>query len=209
MQSAPAAIPNERDHEFARMLLEQQESDRGCVIFGAAHLEDDLEALLRAQCLRDGSAVKKVVDPLFHVYAPFSTFSAKIQVSYAMGLIHEPLYTTLDLIRRIRNDFAHERKAVSFQTPKYQSRLRAILNSSQPEFATDKTTERPDDNDQIPGMGKLTKREFADRLAFCFCVARTSARILVLCEFSMDALRKARIAAALAGKAQNKSQKES
>jgi hypothetical protein len=110
MQSAPAAIPNERDHEFARMLLEQQESDRGCVIFGAAHLEDDLEALLRAQCLRDGSAVKKVVDPLFHVYAPFSTFSAKIQVSYAMGgwRIYKILETRVEHPQRrppIRKDF--------------------------------------------------------------------------------------------------------
>jgi len=79
--SVPSDVPNERDHEFAKMLLEQQESDRGCVIFGAAHLEDDLEALLRAYCLKDANAVKKIVDPLFRVYAPFSTFSAKIQVS--------------------------------------------------------------------------------------------------------------------------------
>jgi DNA-binding MltR family transcriptional regulator len=184
--SVTPAIPNERDREFARMLLEQQESDRGCVIFGAAHLEDDLEALLRAHCLKDANAVKKVVDPLFHVYAPFSTFSAKIHVSYALGLIEEQLHTTLDLIRRLRNDFAHERKAVSFQTPKYQSQLREILNTSQPEFAKDKTIPMPDDDEQVPGMGKLTKREFVDRLAFCLCVARTSARILVSLDYHVN-----------------------
>jgi len=184
--TVPTAVPNERDHEFAKMVLEQQESDRGCVIFGAAHLEDDLKTLLRAHCLKDARAVKKVVDPLFHVYAPFSTFSAKIQVSYAMGLIEEQLHTTLDLIRRLRNDFAHERKAVSFQTPIYQSRLRKLLNSSQPEYAKDKTIPMLDDNEQVPGLGKLTKREFVDRLAFCLCVARTSARILVSFDYQVN-----------------------
>ncbi len=206
--SVPAAKPTERDLEIAKMLLEQQESDRGCVIFSASLLDDDLETLLRAHCLKDANVAKKVVDPLFHVYAPFSTFSAKIQVSYAMGLIDKGLYTTLDLIRRIRNDFAHERKAVSFQTPKYQSRLREILNSCQPQFATDKTMVRPDDTERLPGFGRLTKREFTDRLAFCFCVAATSARILVMCEFAMDPLRRAKIVSVLTAKQQRESEKK-
>lgn len=174
-------VPNERDREFATMLLEQQESDRGCAIFGAALLEDDLERLLRAYCRNDIETVKKVVDPLFRGYAPFSTFSAKIQVSYALGLIDKQLHTTLDLIRRLRNDFAHERKAVSFRTPKYQSRLQEIFDSYEPRSAA-KAEARLDDDEALPGFGRLTKREFADRLAFCFCIARMSARILSVVE---------------------------
>ena len=169
--------PDERDHEYAKMLLEQQESDRGWVIFGASILDDDLETLLRAHCLQEANIVKKIVDPLFRVYAPFSTLSAKIHVSFAMALFTEQLHTTLDLIRRIRNDFAHERKSVSFQTPRYQSQLRAILNSSRPESATDKTPAQADDNENIPALGRLSKREFTDRLAFCFTVARASSLI--------------------------------
>ncbi len=174
--------PNERENELARMLAVQQESDRGCVIVCAALLEDDLEKLLRAHCQQDANVVKHFVDPLFRVYAPFSTFSAKIQVSYAMGLIRKQTHTTLDLIRRVRNDFAHERKSVSFQTPKYQSRLRAIVSSAQPESGRTKRVVEPDDDAKMPGFGNLTKREFIDRLSFCLCVTRISVQILVACE---------------------------
>lgn len=82
----------ERGIEFAKLLFEQQESDRGVTIYAATLLEDDLESLLRTCCLSDPTSVKRVVDPLFQGYAPFSTFSAKIQVTYALGLIPEHLH---------------------------------------------------------------------------------------------------------------------
>ena len=48
MMSDELAKSEAQNREIAMMLLEQQESDRGCVIFGAAMLEDELESLLRA-----------------------------------------------------------------------------------------------------------------------------------------------------------------
>ena len=88
------------------MLLSDKESDRGCVIFGAAILEDGLEQLLRAVCRTDSPSTVKIVDSLFQTYAPFSTFSAKIQVTYALGLIPKDLKEILDLVRKLRNEFA-------------------------------------------------------------------------------------------------------
>ena len=117
------------DFQVTRMLLEQQESDRGCVIFSAAMLEKELESLLREYCRKDSASVKKIVDPLFQVYAPFSTLSAKIQICYALGFIHVDLYKSLKLIRKLRNDFAHEKTPVSFQSPKYQPRLKRSKSS--------------------------------------------------------------------------------
>jgi DNA-binding MltR family transcriptional regulator len=166
----------DESQEFLKLLLEQQESDRGCVIFGTSRLEDDLEALLRACCLDDADAVKKIVDPLFQGFAPFSSFFAKIQVSYAMGLISEETYTTLNLIRKIRNDFAHERNAVSFQSPKYRPRFRAILIRCKVS-GTDDRLPIPDENERM--MQNLTIRQLVDRLSFCLCVHGLSYRILL------------------------------
>jgi len=174
-EGPPKPEPIEQHHEVARMLLEQQESDRGCVIFCAAMLEDELESLLRANCLKAANVVKKVVDPLFQGYAPLSTFSAKIQVSYALGLIPEHVYKPLNLIRKLRNDFAHEKSAVSFQSAKYRDQLREILGSSKAS---------QDDDEKIPQMGRTTKKQFVERLAFCLCVVGLVSRIEVAKEFT-------------------------
>src|SRR6266852_3218445 len=172
-----------QNSEIAMMLMEQQESDRGCVIFGAAMLEDELESLLRGCCRTDMGTVKKVVDPLFRGYAPFSTFSAKIQVSYAFGFIPKHVYKTLDLVRKLRNDFAHEKSAVSFQSAKYESRLRAIFDSVEKRDAPSKRELHPDDDEKLAHMGRTTKRQFLERLVFCLCVADTIARIQVASDF--------------------------
>jgi len=79
------------------MLVHKPESDRGCVIFCAAWLEDELELLIRACCRKEPHIVKTIVNPLFKGYAPLSTFSAKIEVCYAMGLISKQLYRAFEL----------------------------------------------------------------------------------------------------------------
>lgn len=174
-EEPPKAEPTEQDREVARMLLEQQESDRGCVIFCAAMLEDELESLLRANCLKAASVVKKVVDPMFQGYAPLSTFSAKIQVSYALGLIPEHVYEGLNLIRKLRNVFAHEKASVSFRSAKHRDLLMEIFGSWRRD---------PDDDEKIPHMGKTTKGQFVQRMAFCIYVSGLVARIQVAKEIT-------------------------
>jgi len=98
-------------------LIRQRESDRGCVIFSAALSEEWLETIMRAYCRNDPASVKNTVDPLFHGFAPLSTFAAKIQVCYALGLIPRKMRMELELLRKLRNDFAHEKGAVSFSLP--------------------------------------------------------------------------------------------
>jgi DNA-binding MltR family transcriptional regulator len=173
-------IYDERDQELFE-LLNQQKTDSAVVILGAGILEDDLESLLRICCLQDARLVKKFVDPLFDVYAPFSTFSAKITVSYALGLIPADQHRALDLVRRLRNDVAHERKVVSFQSPKYESRLRAIVKSAKPITGVEDFAERAAhvfDNKEMARTVRVSKREFSDRLAFTFCVAHISSSII-------------------------------
>jgi DNA-binding MltR family transcriptional regulator len=171
---------DERDLELIK-LLNEQKTDSAAVLIGAGMLEDDLGSLLRSYCLRDIGSIKKFVDPLFEVYAPFSTFSAKINVSCALGLISLQKQRTLDLIRKLRNDFAHERKVVSFQIPKYELRLREILKSAKYDEEIEDFAQRAGrvfDERGIAQLTRVAKREFSDRLGFCFCVARTSSYLL-------------------------------
>lgn len=82
------------------------ESDRGCAIIGCSLLEEHLGKILRAKMAR--CADGKQVEALFEGYGPLSTFSAKIAVCHAFGFIDDKLRHDLDIVRRIRNKFAHE-----------------------------------------------------------------------------------------------------
>src|SRR5215471_6177486 len=84
-----ASAEKDRVKIVAETLL--KESDRGCAIFGAAILHDDLEDLLRAFFRTDEDSIKRVVDPLFQTYAPLSTFSSRIQIAFALKLITKDL----------------------------------------------------------------------------------------------------------------------
>jgi len=54
------------------------------------------------------AASKKQIDGLFSTYAPLATFSAKISICFAFGFIDEPTFRDLEVIRKIRNRFAHD-----------------------------------------------------------------------------------------------------
>ena len=53
--------------------------------------------------------------------APFGTFSAKIVGALALGLINEDEHHDLEIIRGIRNEFAHKIE-VSFENQSFKSR---------------------------------------------------------------------------------------
>jgi hypothetical protein len=157
-----------RHNAIHRMLFEEHESDRGCVIFCASIVEEHLESLLRAALRKDKDAAK-VIESLFNVYAPFSTFSAKIQVNYALGLIPYRLYKQLMMVKKLRNDFAHDNEAVSFESPKYKSQIEAFRESFRGGV---------DDIEvhHLPKFKYLGKR-LLNRFAFCMCISEIAERL--------------------------------
>ncbi|WP_181182003.1 MULTISPECIES: MltR family transcriptional regulator [unclassified Mesorhizobium] len=52
---------------------------------------------------------------LFKGSAPLATFSAKIDLAKAMGIIEAELWVQLHRLRRLRNKFAHASKVLSFE----------------------------------------------------------------------------------------------
>ena len=105
-------IINKQVEHWARNLailqdeLEHSASDRSCVIVAAAYIDELLEYLLK-NFVYSPSSEKEDKD-LFSGYGPLSSFSSKILLSYRLGLISNYEYKTLQIIRKIRNTFAHD-----------------------------------------------------------------------------------------------------
>jgi len=94
-----------------------KESDRGCVLVAVPILDECLEKVLRNIFSSEKSVIKKSVNPLFTIFGPLSTFWAKIQLTNALNILPEEVYEDLEVIRDLRNKFAHQYKPVSFLDP--------------------------------------------------------------------------------------------
>jgi hypothetical protein len=93
----------------------ESQSDRGAAIVAASVIEE-LTKLIILDRLIELSAERK--EALFdRMNAPLSSFSAKIELAFALGVIANELRLTLHLIRDIRNKFAHRIESLTFDHP--------------------------------------------------------------------------------------------
>jgi len=102
-----------------------KESDRGCALVAAAYLEDELVELLKRFLIKQPDAASKA---LFDFNGPLGTFSAKIRMAHALGLISTETQKGLDILRKIRNEFAHLHEPVTFQSDAVKQRTEAMLD---------------------------------------------------------------------------------
>jgi DNA-binding MltR family transcriptional regulator len=91
------------------------ESDRSVVVLQGAAAENSLEWALRNRMRPD--LARDVADDLFAFNGPLGTFSSKIVMSYALSIFGKITYHDLEIIRELRNAFAHNRKPLRFETP--------------------------------------------------------------------------------------------
>lgn len=93
-------------HEmFAKFLDEfQKESDRGAAMLAASMLDQKLKTILENYLINCKSTKSLLED----AYSPISTFNARIQLAFSLGLIPEYEFNECEIIRKIRNVFAHE-----------------------------------------------------------------------------------------------------
>jgi DNA-binding MltR family transcriptional regulator len=91
-----------------------QQTDRGCAIILTAIVDDYLRQLLIKR-LRPLS--KSEVGDLFDAAnAPLSSFAAKIDLGFALGLYRRELKDSMHAMRRIRNRFAHQIAPLTFSS---------------------------------------------------------------------------------------------
>lgn len=98
------------------------ESDRAAVILGAAKIDQLLGNLLERYLLP--SPVSE--DALFLNNGPLGTFSAKVDLTYRLGLIDAQFSKSIHLVRRIRNSFAHEAYGAKLSSGTHKDRVKSL-----------------------------------------------------------------------------------
>jgi hypothetical protein len=101
------------DQEISEQL--KQKDDRGTAIICASMVEDRLRWLLETKFIDGLSETKR--DRIFAGYGPLSSFAAKTDIAFALGLVKEEVREQLQLIGQIRNKFAHNFRRVRFSDP--------------------------------------------------------------------------------------------
>ena len=89
-------------------------SDRAFVILWAARLDEQLRLTLPHKMRSPIS--KGATDKIFADGGPLYTFSAKILMGYAIELYGLKTLHDLEIIRQLRNEFAHSTKSLTFST---------------------------------------------------------------------------------------------
>jgi hypothetical protein len=107
--------------DFSELFKYDRGDDRAIVIVGGTFLEIALEHILYSFLPEEN----KEVERLMEYNQPLGTFSSKIAMCYCLGLIDEVIKHDLTLIRKIRNEFAHDLYA-SFDNEKIPSWCRSL-----------------------------------------------------------------------------------
>lgn len=129
-------LPGFRDSSHWCDFFEREartESERAIPIITVSVLDEALTALLKSALLPCATST----DPLFDgAYSPMGSFSAKIDFASRLGLVSAGVAQSLHIIRKIRNDFAHDIASCSFEQATVRNRVRELAKLN--EVATPK-----------------------------------------------------------------------
>lgn len=92
--------------EFGKHVADalSEESDPACVILVASWVDHFLKIKLAREFAKGNSDARSA---LFSSNGPFATFSAKLNVAFCADWIDRDVYHDLQVIRKMRNEFAH------------------------------------------------------------------------------------------------------
>ena len=91
-----------------------KQSDRAKAIILAAEIDYLLLKILKKHLIPRKKITKNDID-LFATSGPLGSFAARIELSYRLGITLKIICHDLQIIRRIRNKFAHEPHGFSFE----------------------------------------------------------------------------------------------
>lgn len=121
----PTRLPDDATQLAFREFIEEfaKESDRAAVILGAAKLDILLYQILVATLKPSPTGT----DALLDGNSPLATFSSRINMCHRLGLIDDQLTRSLNMIRKIRNSFAHEISSTTLSSGSHRDRIRELL----------------------------------------------------------------------------------
>lgn len=105
-----------------------KEGDRGCVLVATALLEEAIELHLRARLVSSPSKSDELVSRSSMV--PISSFSAKIDLAYRIGLFPHNERSIYHQLRKLRNECAHSSSNQDFSLPSFKERIKNMIASS-------------------------------------------------------------------------------
>jgi DNA-binding MltR family transcriptional regulator len=118
-------MPKSKIHsqqQIASFLEElKSQTDRGTAVIAAAVLDDLLVMLLTARFIELGSERHEAL--FKRIGAPLSSFSARIEVCFAVGVISNEARLAMHLIREVRNEFAHRIEQITFDHPDVATKI--------------------------------------------------------------------------------------
>lgn len=117
----PSTSPDLAAAQAARMIALQmlEERGRGAVLVGVARVDSALEHLLRA--VMTPATAKG--DGLFLPERPLGSIGAKVALASRLGLIDRPVERALNVLRKLRNAFAHSAESASLGDAAHSARL--------------------------------------------------------------------------------------
>jgi len=99
-----------------------EETDRGCALMAASYLESRVGDLLKSFLVNNHS----ILNSLFSSTGPLGSFAARIDMAYVLALIPDNMRHDFHIVRKIRNQFAHDPLELSFDSPSIADRCRAL-----------------------------------------------------------------------------------
>ena len=149
-------MKNNTSKEIGQIFIEYmeqlgKESERGSVIVSAALMDEALEELIKSKMV---PSPEKDDELFVGAYAPLDSFSAKIDFAYRLGIIASSTRSSLHLLRKLRNDFAHSALQMSFETNSVKSRIRELFKLNKSFFDVLLDLIKKDEN---PNVIEITK----------------------------------------------------
>lgn len=105
----------------------QQESDRGCVLVVGSMIELAIEEQISRRIVHPANKSGEIMG---RGNKPISTFSAKIDFGYALGLFPEEEWCVYHQLRELRNACAHDIRLQHFDANHFSDRMRNIISAS-------------------------------------------------------------------------------
>jgi hypothetical protein len=140
-------------------------NDRAACLVAAAKIDNLVREIL-VKALRPNPNRD---DELFDGDRPLSTLSAKIALAFRLGLIDAAFARTLHLIRKLRNDFAHEVVAGNLDSGANRHRVQELVSPLAGDPLFEDLKKATDENEKT-----------ASTAAFIAAVVYLIARLLVL-----------------------------
>jgi len=102
-----------RSHDEIKSFVEEfkNQTDRGAAIVASAALDDVLTHAIQSRLV---PLSNRQIESLFGRMRPLSSFSAKIELGTAIGLYDQNFRRALNMIRDVRNQFAHQMGPITF-----------------------------------------------------------------------------------------------